>query len=43
MYIYKGFTIIIGRSTMGVDVYGKLGFIGSFASEQDAEEYINSL
>lgn len=40
MYEYKGYSIIVSGY---ITVYSSKGFIGSFATEQDAEEYIDNL
>lgn len=40
MYEYKGYKVVISGY---VTVYGPDGFLGSFATEQDAEEYIDTL
>jgi hypothetical protein len=43
MYEYRGYMIVICKTTACVDVYGHNGYISSFATEADAEEYINTL
>ena len=44
MYEYKGYTVVInGTGGAGATVYGPNGFEAAFATEKEAEEYIDAL
>ena len=44
MYEYKGYTVVInGTGYTGAAVYGPKGFEGLFATDKEAEEYIDTL